>query len=100
MKLKSLAMGMVLPLTASIALSTAPAASAAPAPSFQQVVQTHDNWGNRHDCSWPRWDRWDRWHRWDRWRDHRCDWHRGGHNWDGGGGGNWGGGGGGGGRTW
>lgn len=63
-KLKSLAMGMVVPLAAGIALSAAPAASAAPVASIQKAARQDDgSWRDR-GCDW-RWDR-------DR-RDWRCD---------------------------
>ena len=62
MKLKYWAMGMAIPLTAAVALLTAPAASATPVASFQRVVRADSNWRDR-SCD-PRWDR--------GWRASRC----------------------------
>lgn len=63
---------MVIPLTAAVALSTAPAASAAQVPSFQKVVQTESNghW-REHRCDHWNW-RWDWRCRWD--GDHHGHW--------------------------
>jgi hypothetical protein len=61
MKLKSSAIGMVLPLTAAVALSTAPAASASPAHSAVQSDQHRGR--DDHRCN--RGESWD-------WGHHRC----------------------------
>jgi hypothetical protein len=71
-KVKSLAIALVLPLTAVVALSTGPAASAAPV--SQKVTARSDR--GQEWCGWHR-DR-DRRGDW-RW-DWRCEWNGNGHN--------------------